>query len=146
MYALRLRHDATPSLGALPQHLPHAVGDPERGAPPALAAEGHVVPQRLLQPRRGCCGARALLLRRRAPGRLVAHRLRAEPAEPTPAEGGAHAQDVVPGAVLYQPAALAPGALYCRLHGRRGDVQLELEETLIRGGAVVSVWETGCCI
>jgi hypothetical protein len=104
------------SLGAPAQHLAHAVGDPERGAPPALSAEGHVVPERVLQPRGGGGGAS----RRRAPGRLVPHRLGAEAAEPPPAEGRAHAQDVVPGAVLHQAAALALGALYHRLHaGRR---------------------------
>jgi hypothetical protein len=102
------------SLGAPAQHLAHAVGDPERGAPPALAAEGHVVPERVLQPRGGGASGR------RAPGRLVPHRLGAEAAKPPPAEGRAHAQDVVPGAVLHQAAALALGALYHRLHaGRR---------------------------
>ena len=76
-----------------------------RGA--ALAA----LPAGAAQPRRrGACASR------RAPGRLVPHRLRAEAAEPPPAEGRAHAQDVVPGAVLYQAAALALGALYHHLH------------------------------
>uniref|UniRef100_A0A0A9GIZ7 Uncharacterized protein n=1 Tax=Arundo donax TaxID=35708 RepID=A0A0A9GIZ7_ARUDO len=111
--------NAMPSLGPPPQHLPHAVGDPERGAPPALAAEGHVVPERLLQPRCGCATAAAPSLLHPPSGRLVPHRLRAEPAEPQPAEGRPHAEDVVPGAVLPQPAALALGTLYCYLHGRR---------------------------
>jgi len=110
----RGRRAGAVSLGAPAQHLAHAVGDPERGAPPALAAERHVVPERVLQPRRGGGGAS-----RRAPGRLVPHRLGAEAAEPPPAEGRAHAQDVVPGAVLHQAAALALGALHHHLHADR---------------------------
>jgi hypothetical protein len=123
---------ASASLGPPSQHLPHAVGDPGRGTPPALAAERHVVPERLLQPGRGCAAAPLLL--RLPPGRLVPHGLRAEPAEPPPAEGRPHAEDVVSGAVLPQAAALTLGALDF-LHGQRSDrdlAQLKLTRKELR--------------
>lgn len=112
------------SLGAPPEHLPHAVGDLGCGAPPALAAERHVVAERLLQ--QPGCGCTASLLRPPHLGRLVPHGLRAEPAEPPPAEGRPHADDVVPGAVLPQAAALALGALHF-LHGQRSIEMVQLK-------------------
>lgn len=93
--------------GAPAQHLAHAVGDAEGRVVAELAAEGHVVPDGLLQ----ALAAALLLLLPPGLGHLVPDSLGAQPAEPPPAELGLHAGDVLTGAVLPEPTALALGRL-----------------------------------
>ncbi|RZR84949.1 hypothetical protein BHM03_00011869 [Ensete ventricosum] len=85
--------------GSPTQHLPHAVGHPDGRVGHGSPAEGHVGSDGLLH--------HPLDVLPPQPAPLVLHRFGAQPAEPFAVEVGLHAADVVSGAVLTQPAALA---------------------------------------
>ncbi len=88
---VRLRHVAGPP----PEHLAHAVGDPDGGVGPEHPAERHVSPDSLLH-------SWVSLL----PARLVPHSLTAQPTQPLAIEACSHTGNVVLGAVLPQATAL----------------------------------------